>query len=92
MLKLSIAAALTGTLLLTGCGKIIRVGIEAEQARLAELRKWEATIAAYDCKQLGDEYTRLEQIQEDLVDFDQRQDTMRDEMTGKGCVLPESLA
>ena len=92
MLKLSLAAALGSALSLSGCGTIVRIAVEAETERLEKLRTWEARIAAYDCQQLTDEYVRLEKIKGDLVDFDQRQDTMRDEMTNKRCALPEGLA
>ncbi len=92
MLKLSIVTELGTALLLSGCGTIVRVAYEAETERLEKLRLWVAQIATFDCQQLGDEYARLEKIKGDLVDFDQRSDTMRDEMTGKGCALPEALA
>lgn len=91
-MKLALVSALSAALLLSGCGKIIGIAIQAEQERLADLRNWEGRLAEMDCGGLDEEYAVLEKIKDDLVDFDQRQDIMRDEMTGKSCTLPESLA
>jgi len=92
IVKFALVSALSAALLLSGCGKIIGIAIQAEQERLAELRSWEASLAEMDCGGLDDEYAGLVKIKDDLVDFDQRQDIMRDAMTGKSCALPDGLA
>lgn len=91
-MKYPIIALLGTALLLSGCGRMIKIVVQAETERLADLRAWEANLAEMDCGALDEEYSVLVKKKDDMTDFDQRQDIMRDTMTEKSCALPEDLA
>lgn len=91
-MKRTVVALLGAAILVSGCSKIITIAVQAERERLVHLRDWESRVALMQCPELDKEYADLVKKKDDLVDFDQRQDIMRDEMTGKSCPLPEDLA
>ena len=77
-----------------GClaGTFGRIVVENEQNRLAELRKWEESLAPRDCAELETAYGDLNAQKDDFQDFDQRMDVLRDQMEEKVCTLPEGLS
>ncbi|MEM7213448.1 MAG: hypothetical protein AAF479_16455 [Pseudomonadota bacterium] len=86
-------ALLGAAFALQGC--IAAVGVanaQAEQERLAELSKWEANVQTQDCAGLDETYAKLAADKDGLVDFDQREDFMRDQYEQKSCPLPDGLA
>ncbi|MEM0989872.1 MAG: hypothetical protein AAGK00_13405 [Pseudomonadota bacterium] len=74
---------------LTGCTIGPRMVIAAERERLAKLRAWEQRLAPMDCAQLGVEVQILKASQDDLLDADQREDTLRDIHEEKACPWPD---
>lgn len=89
--------ALLGAILLTsGCVGVasfaVREVYKAEEKRLAEISQWEAEMAAMDCGQLTAEHGKLVENKDAYaVDFDQREDAVRDKLEEKSCALPAAL-
>ncbi|MEM1163743.1 MAG: hypothetical protein AAGJ28_22660 [Pseudomonadota bacterium] len=87
------ASVVAAVLALQGCAAAIGYAVyDIETDRLDRLRAWESSLAGLDCVQLGDAYAAVASDRDSFVDFDQRQDIMRDAMTQKSCTLPADLA
>ncbi|MEM7687177.1 MAG: hypothetical protein AAF293_20285, partial [Pseudomonadota bacterium] len=83
-------------LTLQGCvvalGYAISEVVDAEEQRLAGISSWEAEMAAMDCEQLTAEHGKLVENKDAYaVDFDQREDAVRDKLNEKSCALPAAL-
>ncbi|MEM9063704.1 MAG: hypothetical protein AAGD13_24880 [Pseudomonadota bacterium] len=91
-----LAGAMCIAMALQGCvvavGYAISEVVENEEKRLAEISQWESEMAAMDCTQLTAEHANLVANKDTyFVDFDQREDSVRDKLNEKGCELPEAL-
>lgn len=88
-----VATVLGAMATLSACSTtLISIAYNAEMNRLDKLERWEAKLAVFDCAQLDEEYTAMSETRDTFVDFDQRQDIMRDQMNSKNCALPEDLS
>lgn len=79
-------------LMLQGCVAAVGIAIaEAERERFEKLRIWKADLDGRDCEGLGNAYVELIQQKDDYVDFDQREDHLREVFRQKGCSVPTEV-